>query len=61
MLQKASSDLVISLSEDCFFAISYDIGKNVNNLFIVEVQSAIKLGHRYSSFNDLKETIIIII
>lgn len=44
-----------------FFAISYDIGKNVNNLFIVEVQLAIKLGHRYSSLNDLKETIIIII
>lgn len=60
MLQKASSDLVISLSEDCL-STSYDIGKNVNNLFIVEVQLAIKLGHRYSSFNDLKETIIIII
>ena len=39
MLQKVSSDLVISLSQDnlFFFATSYDIGKNVNNLFIVEV------------------------
>ena len=37
-----------------FFAISYDLGKNVKDLFIVEVHLAIKLGHKYSSFNDLK-------
>ena len=30
---------------------------NVNALFIVEVHLAIKLVHRHSTFNNLKETI----
>ena len=31
--------------------------KNVNALFIVQVHLAIKLVHRHSTFNNLKETI----